>query len=436
MPVSVSSVHRLVKGAVLGLALLGMAAAVRAQDEDAGAQLTLELRQLRSEVDFLRDQLETGGGVADVRFESLQARIDQSLEYATAVSEEADRASRLAESALRSTSELTFKIASLEETIAAMQDQIDALSAAAPPEAPEEVLDTAPAPVAATDPAAVEAEAEAGADQAVAAVDEDAQPGAVAPALPKDRPEDGIPAHETLAGDPDYVEPQSEANTEAGPETEAEPPTEPESEAEPAASATEAASADTPAGPADTAEIDTAVDPDEADETETEDFSDTFGAAAPVVPAKRPEAPAHVAVNDDSAALTAATEIDEATREAFEAASDLFDAGDFSGASAALRQVIDTGVLGDDEANALFMLGTAYLRAGDYPLAIQVLAQGLRSFPTSDFAARSILNLADALNANGQRAEGCRLLSFVPVEYPLDTDAIADASARSEQLDC
>ncbi|MEC7141255.1 MAG: hypothetical protein VXX01_07960, partial [Pseudomonadota bacterium] len=325
MPVSVSSVHRLVKGAVLGLALLGMAAAVRAQDEDAGAQLTLELRQLRSEVDFLRDQLETGGGVADVRFESLQARIDQLLEYATAVSEEADRASRLAESALRSTSELTFKIASLEETIAARQDQIDALSAAAPPEAPEEVLDAAPAPVAATDPAAVEAED--GADQAVAVIDEDAQPGAVAPALPKDRPEDGIPAREALAGDPDYVEPQSEANTEAGPETEAEP--EPESEAEPAASATEAASADTPAGSDDTAEIDTAVDPDEADETETEDFSDTFGAAAPVVPAKRPEAPVHVAVNNDSAALTAATEIDEATREAFEAASDLFDAGDF-----------------------------------------------------------------------------------------------------------
>jgi len=155
-----------------------------------------------------------------------------------------------------------------------------------------------------------------------------------------------------------------------------------------------------------------------------------------VVPAKRPEAPAYVTIDDDSAVVSGSSEIDEATREAFEAASDLFNSGDFSGASAALRQVIDTGVLGDDEAEALFMLGTTYLRAGDYPLAIQVLAQGLRSFPTSDFAARSILNLADALNANGQRAEGCRLLSFVPVEYPLDTDAIADASARSEQLDC
>ena len=164
MPVSVSGVHRLAKGGALGLALLGMAATVRAQDKDAGAQLALELRQLRSEVDFLRDQLDTGGGVAEVRFDSLQASIDQLLDYATAVSEEADRASRLAESALRSTSELTFKIASLEETIAAMQDQIDTLSAAAPAAAPEEVPDTAPAPVAASDPAAVAAEA----DQAVA----------------------------------------------------------------------------------------------------------------------------------------------------------------------------------------------------------------------------------------------------------------------------
>lgn len=421
MPVSVSGVHRLAKGGALGLALLGMAATVRAQDEDAGAQLALELRQLRSEVDFLRDQLETGGGVADVRFESLQARIDQLLDYATAVSEEADRASRLAESALRSTSELTFKIASLEETIAAMQDQIDTLSAAAPAAAPEEVPDTAPAPVAASDPAAVDAEA----DQAV-----------VAPALPKDRPEDGIPAHEALAGDPDYVEPEGGAEAEAARETESETETETETVSE--ASGAEVAQADTPAAADDRAASDTAAQPDEGSETETdaEDFSDTFGAAAPAVPALRPEAPAHVQLDDDRAALAASAEIDEATREAFEAASDLFEAGDFSGASAALRQVIDTGALGSEEAEALYMLGTAYLRAGDYPLAIQVLAQGLRSFPTSDFAARSILNLADALNANGQRAEGCRLLSFVPVEYPLDTDAISDASARSEQLDC
>lgn len=421
MPVSVSGVHRLAKGGALGLALLGMAATVRAQDEDAGAQLALELRQLRSEVDFLRDQLETGGGVADVRFESLQARIDQLLDYATAVSEEADRASRLAESALRSTSELTFKIASLEETIAAMQDQIDTLSAATPAAAPEEVPDTAPAPVAASDPAAVDAEA----DQAV-----------VAPALPKDRPEDGIPAHEALAGDPDYVEPEGGAEAEAARETESETETETETVSE--ASGAEVAQADTPAAADDRAGSDTAAQPDAGSETETdaEDFSDTFGAAAPAVPALRPEAPAHVQLDDDRAALAASAEIDEATREAFEAASDLFEAGDFSGASAALRQVIDTGALGSEEAEALYMLGTAYLRAGDYPLAIQVLAQGLRSFPTSDFAARSILNLADALNANGQRAEGCRLLSFVPVEYPLDTDAISDASARSEQLDC
>ncbi len=38
--------------------------------------------------------------------------------------------------------------------------------------------------------------------------------------------------------------------------------------------------------------------------------------------------------------------------------------------------MIDTGVLGSEEAEALYMLGTAYLRAGAYPLAIQVLAQG------------------------------------------------------------
>ena len=107
------------------------------------------------------------------------------------------------------------------------------------------------------------------------------------------------------------------------------------------------AQADTPAAADDRAASDTAAQPDEGSETETdaEDFSDTFGAAAPAVPALRPEAPAHVQLDDDRAALAASAEIDEATREAFEAASDLFEAGDFSGASAALRQVIDTGAL-------------------------------------------------------------------------------------------
>ena len=156
-----------------------------------------------------------------------------------------------------------------------------------------------------------------------------------------------------------------------------------------------------------------------------------------MVPANRPDAPDHLALDDGAETAPGSVLVEGEGREAFETASRLFEAGDFSSAFTALRQAIDSGMLDDDdEAEAVYMLGTAYLRAGEYPLAIQVLAQGLRSFPTSDFAARSILSLADALTANGQRAEGCRLLSFVPIEYPLDSEAISDASSRSEQLDC
>ena len=49
----------------LAAAVLGAHSAA-AQDEATNEQLTLELRQIRAEVDFLRNQLETGGGVADV----------------------------------------------------------------------------------------------------------------------------------------------------------------------------------------------------------------------------------------------------------------------------------------------------------------------------------------------------------------------------------
>ena len=68
--------------------------------------------------------------------------------------------------------------------------------------------------------------------------------------------------------------------------------------------------------------------------------------------------------------------------------------------------------------------------------AIQVLALGLRRYPTSEYAATSLVNLAIALNANDQKTESCRLLSFVPLEYPNDAQAIKTANARTVEFGC
>ena len=92
----------------------------QAQDE-LGEQIELELRQLRAEVDFLRDQLETGGGVADVRFEDLQRRIDTVLDDAAALASQASTAQRRAEAAVR-------KVDVLEDRIDVLENGIDTLA--------------------------------------------------------------------------------------------------------------------------------------------------------------------------------------------------------------------------------------------------------------------------------------------------------------------
>ena len=90
----------------------------RAQDEAAGDQLLLELRQVRTEVDFLRTQVETGGGVADVRFNDLQRRIDKVLEDAAALATQASTAQRKAETAVQ-------RVEDLEGQVSVMQASID-----------------------------------------------------------------------------------------------------------------------------------------------------------------------------------------------------------------------------------------------------------------------------------------------------------------------
>jgi TolA-binding protein len=113
-----------------------------------------------------------------------------------------------------------------------------------------------------------------------------------------------------------------------------------------------------------------------------------------------------------------------------------FNAGNYLAAIGPLQGLIDQGGMGARAAEVSYMLGTSFLRTQQYTSAIQILAVGLRNHPSSQFAGTSLVNLADALQANNQATESCRLLSFVPIEYPNDAQAISDANSRAVQFSC
>lgn len=388
--------HGLTLVAALMGALVLFAPQVQAQ-ADLGEQVQLELRQLRAEVDFLRDQLETGGGVADVRFEDLQRRLDTVLEDAAALASEAGLAQRRAEAA-------GAKVDRLERRIGELEDNIDTLATRlARLEADSRT---------AAEPAAASAASEAGgAAQADSFLAED---GVRVP-LPKDRSATQPPTREVTSD----VALGDEAAT-ILPLTEIEA-------ADPAATAA-SSSASADAVPA------TAPDTDGADAGLTEGTATAEAAlVVPVLPSARPTAPGRASptVYTAPAATPAPAQVTD-----FAGAKALFARGDYRQAAASLQTLIDTGQLSDNAPEGHYLLGTAYLSQGQYTAAIQALAQGLRQYPASDYGAPSIINLADALRANGQRDESCRLLRFVEVEYPLAQRSIDDASQRIAQFGC
>lgn len=365
----------------------------QAQDE-LGEQIELELRQLRAEVDFLRDQLETGGGVADVRFEDLQRRIDTVLDDAAALASQASTAQRRAEAAVRKVDVLEDRIDVLENGIDTLATRLarleeDAVFAEASTqtseaEAPAETSETAAQPTA----------------ESPAILDDD---GVLVP-LPKDRTKIEAPAREisqevTVADENATVVPV---------------PADPSPDLIPVA---------------DTAPIDgeLPVFPGARPEAPARSISPALVEEAAPAAAKEPAAPVI------ASGTTPATAPGNST---FSQAKFQFVAGEFDKSAASLQVLVDGGTLAEDAAEAHFLLGTSYLNLGRNTDAIQALAQGLRQYPASDFGGPSLVNLADALQANEQMGEACRLLSFVAIEYPLATQAIADANKRTTQFGC
>ncbi|MGB1159637.1 MAG: hypothetical protein ACPG40_00365 [Alphaproteobacteria bacterium] len=388
---------------VLMVLLLWFTPIAKAQDAQLDEQVLLELRQLRSEVDFLRSQVETGGGVADVRFDDLQRRIDKVLEDAAALATEASTAKRQAETAVKRVDELERQISIMQAGVDKLATRLAQLEADAVFAEPDETSETPQAEDGAVvaDQSATEAEDETPTEAAV--VDDD---GVEVP-LPKDRTVIEPPAREVTAE-------------------------------------VEVADAD-----AQVVEI---------PQRSTPGLVAVDGAAPllgelPVFPSARPNAPARTilastepgidngdgavpgtfdALSTDAAPQSGRSSSSPAFNEGMQA----FDAGDYVDAISSLQPLFDEGGFGARAPQGHYLLGTSYQRVNRHAAAIQVLALGLRRYPTSDYAAASLVILAVALNANDQQTESCRLLSFVPLEYPEEAEAITSANARAVEFGC
>lgn len=399
---------------VSAVCLLSWTCASWSQDQTQGEQLQLELGQLRSEVDFLRSQLETGGGVADVRFDDLQTRIDKVLDDAASLATEANTARRQAEIAVN-------RVADLEEQLTVMQASVDQLATRLARMEADAVFnvdnETVPTPAEVPDPDTFAATASddstsvvtvAANDGEVAVQDESAIP------LPKDRADTLPPSREVT--------------------------------------------------------VEVAISDDAADVIALPGLTEAPGLIAmegalpvigglPILPLRRPESPVRLSSEAVPAGADGATgegtddslpgtfdalRSDEtptsarssSTAGSFDQSRDDFELGNFEEATLTLQALVDADNLGARAPEGYFMLGVSYLRTQKFPSAIQTLALGLRQYPNSEFAGPSLVNLADALNANGQTAESCRLLSFVPIEYPRDTQAVADAERRTAEFGC
>ena len=360
-----------------------------AQEEADGAQLLLELRQLRTEVDFLRNQLETGGGVADVRFDDLQRRIDKVLDDAASLATQASTAQRRAEAAVR-------KVDGLERQVSVMQANIDTMATRLA-RIEEDALFNAGLegePLASADPTSKtdDAPAEGTAVEAAPSLQNLLDDDGTAVPLPKDRAETLPPAREVTV--------------------------------DIAIVAEEIASGDDRERPA-------------PGLIAIEGAKPLVG-EIPVLPLPRPGAPGRGGSTPTNAAPVdpqASSAITPPT-EPFIEAKTAFEAGNYADAAAALILLIDANTLGAEEAEGFFLLGSALLRTEEFGASVQALAQGLRRFPDSPFAAPSLVNLADALTGNGQRDEACRLLSFVAIEYPGQAQAISDAQDRATAFGC
>ncbi|MFZ5751889.1 MAG: tol-pal system protein YbgF [Pseudomonadota bacterium] len=152
------------------------------------------------------------------------------------------------------------------------------------------------------------------------------------------------------------------------------------------------------------------------------------------LPAASGTAPAP-ATGGSAAPATAAPELAVSEKADFDRAKAALDGGDFRGAAdlfAAFTQTYPGSPLG---AEAMFLRGEAYDKAGETSKAARAYLEAFSGAPDGPFASRSLLRLGAGLGKLGQTQEACVTLTEVGVRFPQAPET-AEAATAMRGLGC
>jgi tol-pal system protein YbgF len=124
------------------------------------------------------------------------------------------------------------------------------------------------------------------------------------------------------------------------------------------------------------------------------------------------------------------------TRAQFSTAMNLLAKARYDEASAAFRNFADTNPKDDLASQAVYWFADIAYVQKDYAGAARGFAEVIKKYPNSSRAPDSMLKLAQALIAAGQKKEGCTALAALPGKYPKASKAVLAQGADARKAVC
>lgn len=121
----------------------------------------------------------------------------------------------------------------------------------------------------------------------------------------------------------------------------------------------------------------------------------------------------------------------------FDTAMNLLGKAQYTEASAAFRSYADANPDDDDlSSQSLYWVGhIAYIRQ-DYPTAARTFAEELKKYPDARSSPDAMLQMGQALVAQGQISGGCTTLGLVKSKYPKASASTLAAAAGARKVSC
>jgi len=134
----------------------------------------------------------------------------------------------------------------------------------------------------------------------------------------------------------------------------------------------------------------------------------------------------------DNEASSSSMAVDPA-QQAYDAAYGLIEANRLQDAEDAFKNFLETYGEHPLASNAGYWLGETYFARNMYPLAMFAFASNVREYGEGRKAPDALLKLSITLGVLGQQTEACRLLAFLPIEYPSATEEILVRTGSEQQ---